>query len=183
MKMDIYGTCTCIDRHMPVYSRSVMYMYIFLCIDTATVADLIGLTFWKYMETTKDPVELVCQHLPLHVHVHVHCNKRVYLINVLCVQICTCTCIYCTFYATCVQHVHVQLYTYPIICRLLIECVHVHACMHACIHLRVHIYAAFEVHVVKLLLPQRAVNNYAIMIAEDDGDIDMDLPRKEIKIA
>ena len=55
--------------------------------------------------------------------------------------------------------------------------------MHACIHLHVHVYATFEVHVVKLLLPQRAVNNYAIMIAEDDGDIDMDLPRKEIKIA
>ena len=32
----------------------------FVFTDSATVADLVGLTFWKYLETTKDPVSLVC---------------------------------------------------------------------------------------------------------------------------
>lgn len=26
---------------------------------------------------------------------------------------------------------------------------------------------------------QKAVNNYAVMISEEDGDVDMDLPRKK----
>ena len=35
-------------------------MLLDLLTDNATVADLVGLTFWKYIEATKDPVELVC---------------------------------------------------------------------------------------------------------------------------
>ena len=40
-----------------------MINYVVVCFmltDSATVADLVGLTFWKYLETTKDPVALVC---------------------------------------------------------------------------------------------------------------------------
>ena len=36
-----------------------LIMSVSLSTDNATVADLVGLTFWKYIESTKDPVELV----------------------------------------------------------------------------------------------------------------------------
>ena len=39
---------------------TVPWMLLDLLTDNATVADLVGLTFWKYIEATKDPVELVC---------------------------------------------------------------------------------------------------------------------------
>ena len=37
-----------------------LYCCLLVLTDSATVADLVGLTFWKYLETTKDPVALVC---------------------------------------------------------------------------------------------------------------------------
>ena len=42
-------------------SRTCVCYLFCVYIDTATVADLVGLTFWKYLETTKDPVPLVCK--------------------------------------------------------------------------------------------------------------------------
>ena len=36
-----------------------VYYHLFVFTDSATVADLVGLTFWKYLETAKDPVALV----------------------------------------------------------------------------------------------------------------------------
>ena len=72
--------------------------------DNATVADLVGLTFWKYIETTKDHVELVSMVLSLYAHVGTVCRKLYYIL-------------------------------------------------------------------------QKSVHHYAVMIAEEDGDIDLDLPR------